>query len=115
MNDVVSPSISMGLQDFQRLRAGVVSDVAFASIVRPVQFTDDGTVKAFVCVEAHRHYAAVSIAGEDDRIAALNIIGNHRNLVHQPAFYRMCPKGNVRFFNVGIRAAEDCGVCPRDR
>ena len=28
--------------------------------------------------------------GEDDRIAALNIIGNHRNLVHQPAFYRMC-------------------------
>ena len=115
MNDVVSPSISMGLQDFQRLRAGVVLDVAFASIVRPVQFTDDGTVKAFVCVEAHCHHVAVSIAGEDDHIAALNIIGNLRKLVHQPVFCRMYPKGNVRFFNVGIRAAEDGGVCPRDR
>ena len=76
-----SPSIAALLEYLKRLRAGIVTRIAFAKRIGPVQFADDGIIEVLVGVEAHCHHASIAVAREDDSVATLHIVSNLRKLV----------------------------------
>ena len=61
--------------------ASIVPCVAFAKRIGSVQFADNRVVEVLVGVKAHCHHAPIAVARKYDRIAALNIVGNLRELV----------------------------------
>lgn len=58
-----------------------MSRVVLAKLVDFVQLADDRIVEVLVGVKTHRHHAAIAVAGEDDCVAGLHVVGDLSKLV----------------------------------